>query len=372
MNNKTILFIIGAIIIAILAFYGARFFGGEDAWVCQGDKWVKQGNPSAPMPTSPCGATPTPVVRSIEGKISNIMQSARGMTILSNDGKETSLITASNTKITDKNGGSVDFSYLKIGFTIQASGKVTGEDSIEASEVKITNEPNIIVSIPAPGDEIGLPLFVIGEARVFENNLNYRLKDGNGSILVENFTTADAPDIGQYGMFYVDASYPEPKGANGTLEVFDYSAKDGSEIDKVIIPIRFKKVEAIIVKAFFGNNVKNPGADDCRAVFPVDRRVPKTEAVARAALGELLRGVTGGEAKGGYFTSINSGVKINSIVIENGTAKVDFDETLEQSVGGSCRVAAISAQITQTLKQFPTIKNVVISINGRTEDILQP
>lgn len=74
----------------------------------------------------------------------------------------------------------------------------------------------------------------------------------------------------------------------------------------------------------------------------------------------------------GFFTSINPGVKIQNIVIENGIAKVDFDEQLEFQVGGSCRVSAIRAQIIQTLKQFPTIKEVLISINGRIEDILQP
>ncbi len=51
---------------------------------------------------------------------------------------------------------------------------------------------------------------------------------------------------------------------------------------------------------------------------------------------------------------------------------VDFDETLEKAVGGSCRVAAIRSQITKTLLQFPSFKKVIISINGRTEDILQP
>jgi len=45
---------------------------------------------------------------------------------------------------------------------------------------------------------------------------------------------------------------------------------------------------------------------------------------------------------------------------------------LEFQVGGSCRVSAIRAEIIQTLKQFSTIKEVIISINNRTEDILQP
>jgi spore germination protein GerM len=60
------------------------------------------------------------------------------------------------------------------------------------------------------------------------------------------------------------------------------------------------------------------------------------------------------------------------LTIEDGVAKVDFNEQLEYEVSGSCRVSAIRAQITETLKQFPTVKEVIISIDGRTEDILQP
>jgi len=48
------------------------------------------------------------------------------------------------------------------------------------------------------------------------------------------------------------------------------------------------------------------------------------------------------------------------------------DKQIEYQMGGSCRVSAIRSQITQNLLQFPTIKNVIISVNGRTEDILQP
>lgn len=128
----------------------------------------------------------------------------------------------------------------------------------------------------------------------------------------------------------------------------------------------------LIIKVFFGSNKLNPQVEDCRITYPLERKIIKTKAKARMALEELLKGPTSNEKEQGYFTSINSGVKIQKLSIENGVAKVDFDEQLEFQVGGSCRVAAIRAQIVQTLKQFPTVKDVVISINGRTEDILQP
>ncbi|MBM3257805.1 MAG: GerMN domain-containing protein [Candidatus Nealsonbacteria bacterium] len=125
------------------------------------------------------------------------------------------------------------------------------------------------------------------------------------------------------------------------------------------------------VKVFFGNSKLNAEAE-CNKVFPVERVVIKTESIARAALEELLKGPTEQEEQEEFFTNINRGVKIQSLVIENGTARVDFDEQLEFQVGGSCRVTAILAEITETLKQFETVDNVIISINGRTEDILQP
>lgn len=130
--------------------------------------------------------------------------------------------------------------------------------------------------------------------------------------------------------------------------------------------------ETMTVKVFFGNSIFDPEVLDCQKNFAVERVIPKTVAVARAALEQLLAGPTDAEKTEGYFTSINLGVKIQSLVIANGVANVDFDERLEFQVGGSCRVAAIASQIRETLKQFPTVTDVVISIDGRTEDILQP
>ena len=133
-----------------------------------------------------------------------------------------------------------------------------------------------------------------------------------------------------------------------------------------------KLPEFLTIKVFFNNSNLDPEFS-CNKVFSVERKIIKTEAVARAALEKLLAGPTEEEISQGFSTSINSGVKIQKLTIdENGTAMVDFDERLEFPGGGSCRVSAIRSEITQTLKQFPTVNNVIISIDGRIEDILQP
>lgn len=136
------------------------------------------------------------------------------------------------------------------------------------------------------------------------------------------------------------------------------------------IPPRISE-EFMKVWVYF-NNSQFDQEFSCNKVFPVERTISKTQAVANASLEELFKGPSDFEKQAGFFTSINQGVKIQSLTIENGVAKVDFDEQLEFQVGGSCRVAAIRAQVSQTLKQFPTINQIIISINGRTEDILQP
>ncbi len=168
----------------------------------------------------------------------------------------------------------------------------------------------------------------------FEANLNF-------TILKENEVFLN---------FYNE----NPSGLPEHSEMFSIPVKASQEKVKVIL--------------YFGKQ----GDDSCKNNYPIEREIIKTEGIARATIEELLKGLSEEEKEAGYFTSINEGVKINGLTITNGTAKIDFDETLEQGVGGSCRVLAIREQIIQTLMQFSTVKNVIISINGRTEDILQP
>jgi len=126
-----------------------------------------------------------------------------------------------------------------------------------------------------------------------------------------------------------------------------------------------------IVKIFFGNIKEDPEVLNCEKVYFVKREVFENKKMIQA-LEELLKGPTLEEQEKGYLTNINSGVNINSLIVENNIAKVDFDEQLGFQVGGSCRVMAIRSQITETLLQFSEVNDVVISIDGHIEDILQP
>ncbi len=132
------------------------------------------------------------------------------------------------------------------------------------------------------------------------------------------------------------------------------------------------EIQPQVVRVFFSNSEQDPEMLYCERVYPTSRRIQKTPAIARAALEELLAGPSEDEIARGFATSINSGVKIQSLSIVDGIASVDFSSELGHQIGGACAVTAIRAQITETLKQFPAVNEVIISIDGQTEDILQP
>ena len=103
-----------------------------------------------------------------------------------------------------------------------------------------------------------------------------------------------------------------------------------------------------------------------------DREVVATEAIGRATLEALLAGPTEAELAEGLTTAINDGVVLQDLIIADGVATADFNARLDEGVAGSAMVMAIRGQIEQTLLQFDTVSEVVISVDGETEEILQP
>ncbi len=150
---------------------------------------------------------------------------------------------------------------------------------------------------------------------------------------------------------------------------------EGDIFNQILSTFRFitPELETMEIKVYFiDREMMIEGRADYKdMVKPVVRTIPKTKTVARAAIEELLKGPLDKE-KSTYISSIPKGVKINSLEIKNGIAYIDFSEELSAYGGGSASALTIGWQIRKTLMQFPTVGDVVISIEGRTEDILQP
>lgn len=122
------------------------------------------------------------------------------------------------------------------------------------------------------------------------------------------------------------------------------------------------------VRVWFSNDRLNPDPQDCRAVFPVERRVPRTLAVAAASLRELFAGPTPAEAAAGYrsvFSAATAGL-LRQVHIRKGTAYVDLHDLGESMAGAtsSCGAAEFQAQVARTLQHYPTIDRVVYAFDG--------
>lgn len=96
-------------------------------------------------------------------------------------------------------------------------------------------------------------------------------------------------------------------------------------------------------------------------LVPENRPVERTQAVARAALQELIRG----PRQTGRATFIPAGTQVRSVRIDNGLATVDFSrEILNARVGAEGERLGIW-QIVNTLTEFENIERVQFLVEGR-------
>lgn len=275
---------------------------------------------------------------------------------------------------------------VKPGAILSVSGKTKscsdGTDQyLDMTQPLPKQNPLITVDALKEGDKVSSPIKITGQARgqwFFEASFPVEFADEQGKVL--GLGLATAKEEWMTDKFVPFEATVDVKNYNGKGYLI-FSRDNASGLpeneDAIYIPVEVIAASAPIVKemtvkVFFSNNKIDRDMMNCEKTYPAERIIPKTEAVARAALEQLLSGPTDKEKQDGFLTSINEGVKIQKLTIEDGVAKVDFNKQIEYQVGGSCRTSAIISQIRETLLQFSTVKSVVISVDGRTEDILQP
>jgi hypothetical protein len=97
--------------------------------------------------------------------------------------------------------------------------------------------PPILVESPLSFEAVASPLDVTGTANTFEATFNYELTDTDGLIVDTGFVTATS-GTGTRGTFdFTTKPYTVPFDGIGELIVFELSAKDGSRINLVEIPL---------------------------------------------------------------------------------------------------------------------------------------
>lgn len=219
---------------------------------------------------------------------------------------------------------------------------------------------------PEQGASVTTPLHIAFSGATGDEPLVLRLTQADGSILAQDIRASQG---------YVVATM-EGAGVPGPATL-DIVRDDGSVLGRrtlVVVP----PAETQVVKVAW----LKPGSEE---IVLVERRVPRTPQIASAALGEMLWGPGPGEA---YATSLpapaevlasgartadwGARIRLLKLTISDGVALANFGPELRAYGGGSARVGLIRSQIEATLRQFPSVNEVVIAIDGQTEGVLQP
>ena len=138
-------------------------------------------------------------------------------------------------------------SIQKVSFTVDGQaakamdwwGHVGLSEQPFKRDLSNVNEPTIWVTSPVNGQIVTSPVEISGSARVFEATVSFRIKDEQGNTLAQGFATASkgAPDRGD---FKGQLDFKPIGTGKGQIEVFEVSMKDGSDRNKVIIPVEWQ------------------------------------------------------------------------------------------------------------------------------------
>jgi hypothetical protein len=96
--------------------------------------------------------------------------------------------------------------------------------------------PAIVVTSPLIGQRVSSPVTVAGTANVYEATVNVRILDAAGRELAARFTTATCGS-GCRGDYSTTVSYRLTREQPGTVQVYEVSAMDGSQLHVVDIPV---------------------------------------------------------------------------------------------------------------------------------------
>jgi hypothetical protein len=240
------------------------------------------------------------------------------------------------------------------------------------AETTTASAQGFILETPVDGTVIDRDIEVAGRAAAKAGTITVSIIDGSGvSVAQTDAALGPADPTSGFARFSKTISLLTPQVGKGSIEV-SLRGADGKIVTAVTRSLNFVEPHTVTAKVYFGNSVLDPG-NACSQAFPAERQVNIQPSVYRSVLDALLAGPTDEEKKAGFFSVIPVGTRLKSVAADaEGIVTADFSSELERGTAGSCRVTAIRAQIESSLKQFPEVRGVVISVDGRTGDVLQP
>lgn len=103
-------------------------------------------------------------------------------------------------------------------------------------------------------------------------------------------------------------------------------------------------------------------------LYALPRSIPKTNAVLRAALEELLKGPTPEETLRGFDPVLPHGTKwlVDATITDDGVAIIDFAKELADvgNIGATSPAEAVRLTLEAAVRQFPTVKDAIYRLEG--------
>lgn len=233
---------------------------------------------------------------------------------------------------------------------------------------KDVTSKDLVISTPARGASATTnPIRVTGRVRTFENNVHLRLLDADGKHISTTISTARG-DMGTLNPFEAELWITRDPGDHVTIELVEYSARDGSLRARATRPL---DLGMPLRRETLYFPLDNPG-NDCSRVVPVSRDIPAADGRIQLLVQALIAGPTDAEHMEYDVTGpFPQGSALRGVNLSRSRAIVDLNERLS-NVGGACRATAIRAAIEKTLTDLETVDSVEIRANGSAETALQP
>ena len=283
--------------------------------------------------------------------------------------------------------GAGAFFALRPGEPVDSSNQNATSTPGENGGEEITEEPvlnsMVRVASPAVGATVVSPLSISGEARggwYFEASFPVKILDANGAVLGEHYAQAQGDWMTEnFVPFTSTLSFRTPTTQTGTLVLQKDNPSGLPENDaEVRIPVRFGNVassQTRLATLYFYNEDKDKDSSGnilCSAagLQAVERRIPVSITPIQDTIRALIAGgVTSAEASQGLETEFPlDRVTLTAASLSGGVLTLTFNDPLNETSGGSCRVSILRAQIEATAKQFGGVNSVRIM----PESVFQP
>ena len=189
-------------------------------------------------------------------------------------------------------------------------------------------------------------------------------------LTVASFAVACTGASGPLGSVPAVSGSPEPSVAQGSPDVTpapsadessaptDQPSEEPTTSDASPSPSS-KPSGTTIVRAYFWLG----GGQGSAGLVATLREVPGTKAVATAAVTALLAGPTALESRNAISTAVPDGTQLLGLTIQGGVATLNLSS--EFASGGDANAAQTRmGQVVYTLTQFPSVKSVVVQVEG--------